>query len=174
MCMEATMSVAVNLSISNSQVICQIVQNALELLKQGLMPFFDHKVGHLIQEADDIVVQFFGWLPILLILLHQAYKALQSGIGRILGIFPERLNECLLAGNGDLVVELVLFFEELVPLAALDPLMDGDVGDSEDHRQFQRIGLAVQIGFFAVVPLDAELTAVTHTQGEPCIYLSRR
>ena len=143
------------------------MQNALKLLEQGLMPFLDHKVGNLIQELDDVVVQFFGGLPILLILLHHAHQALDGCIGRILGIFPERLNECLLAGYGDLVVKLVLFFEELVLLTALDPLADGDIGYSEDHRQFIGIGLAVQIGFPAVVPLDAELTAVTHTLGVP-------
>ena len=160
--MEATMSVVVYLSISCPQVVGKVYHDALELLKQGLVPFLDHEVGHLIQEADDIVVQLLGWLSVFLVLLDQAYEALQSSIGRILGILPECLDECFLASQVVLVVELSLFFEQLVPLAVPNPLADCDIGYSEDHRQLSGFGLAVQIGFFAVVPLDAELYGVTH------------
>ncbi len=163
-CLEATMSVAVNLSISDPQVLGQVYHDALELLKLGLVPSFNHEVGHLIQEANDVVIEFFGWHRVFLVLLDQAYEALQSGIGRILGIFTQCLNESPLAGQTDLMVELALFLEHLVPLAGLDPLADGDIGYSEDHRQLSGICLAVQIGFFAVVPLDAELQCVTHIQ----------
>ena len=57
-CLEATMSVAVNLSISDPQVLGQVYHDALELLKLGLVPSFNHEVGHLIQEAHDIVIEF--------------------------------------------------------------------------------------------------------------------
>lgn len=50
------------LSISDSQVFRQINYDAVKLFEQGLMPFLNHEVGHLIQEAYDIVVQFLGWL----------------------------------------------------------------------------------------------------------------
>ena len=164
MCMEATMSVAVNLSISDPQVLGQVYHDALELLKLGLVPSFDHEVGHLIQETDDVVIEFFGWHRVLLILLDQADEALQSGICGILGILTQCLDESLLASQVDLMVEFSLFFEQLVPLTVLDPLADGDIGYAEDHRQLGGFGLAVQIGFFAVIPLDAELDGVTHTR----------
>ena len=83
------------------------------------MPLLNHEVGHLIQEAYDIVVQFLGWLGVLLVLLDQAYEALQSGIGRILGIFTQCLNESPLAGQTDLMVELALFLEQICPLPLL-------------------------------------------------------
>ena len=161
------------LSISDSQVLGKIEHDTLKLFQQSLIALLDHEVGHLIQEADYIVVQLFGRLSVLLILPDQADEALQSGVRRVLGIFPQCLDERLLAGQVDLMVELALFLEQLVPFAGLDPLTDGDAGNSEDQRQFLRIGLAVQIGFPAVVPLDAELMAVTHTRGVPCASAGR-
>ena len=55
--MEATMSVAVNLSISDPQVLGQVYHDALELLKLGLVTSFNHEVGHLIKETNNVVIE---------------------------------------------------------------------------------------------------------------------
>ena len=56
-CLEATMSVAVNLSISDPQVLGQVYHDALELLKLGLVTSFNHEVGHLIKETNNVVIE---------------------------------------------------------------------------------------------------------------------
>ena len=59
------------LSISDSQILSQIDYDAVKLLEQGLMPFLDHEVGYLIQEAYDVVVQLLGRLGVLLVLFDE-------------------------------------------------------------------------------------------------------
>ena len=64
------------LSISYSQVIGKVEHYALELLEQSLVPFLDHEISYLIQEANDVIIEFLGWFIVFLILFDQAYKAL--------------------------------------------------------------------------------------------------
>ena len=59
------------LSISDSQVIGKVEDDTLKLFQHSLVPFLDHEVCNLIQEANDVIIQLLGRLIVFLVLLYE-------------------------------------------------------------------------------------------------------